>query len=45
MLFEAQLLEELEEIEILEELQLEESSEGCELLDSELLQLALDFDL
>ena len=45
MLFEAQLLEELEEIEILEELQLEESSEGSELLDSELLQLALDFDL
>ena len=44
MLFEAQLLEELEEIEILEELQLEESSEGSELLDSELLQLALDFD-
>ena len=45
MLFEAQLLEELEEIEILEELQLEETSEGCELLDSELLLLVLDFEL
>ena len=45
MLFEAQLQEELEEIEILEELQLEETSEGCELLDSELLLLMLDFEL
>ena len=45
MFFEALLQEELEENEILEELQLEESSEGCELLESELLQLVLDFEL
>ena len=45
MFFEAQLQEELEENEILEELQLEEIFEGFELLDSELELLVLDFEL
>ena len=45
MFFEAQLLEELEENEFLEELQLEDNSEGFEQLDSELLLLVLDFEL
>jgi len=45
MFFEAQLLEELEENEFLEELQLEDICEGFELLDSELLLLMLDFEL
>ena len=45
MFFEAQLLEELEENEFLEELQLEDNCEGFELLDSELLLLVLDFEL
>ena len=45
MFFEAQLQEELEENEILEELQLEDICEGFELLDSELLLLVLDFEL
>ena len=45
MFFEAQLLEELDENDILEELQLEEICEGFELLDSELLLLVLDFEL
>ena len=45
MFFEAQLQEELEENDILEELQLEEICEGFELLDSELELLVLDFEL
>ena len=45
MFFEAQLLEELEENDILEELQLEEIFEGFELLDSELELLVLDLEL
>ena len=45
MFFEAQLQEELEENEFLEELQLEDNCEGFELLDSELLLLVLDFEL
>ena len=45
MFFEAQLQEELEENEILEELQLEDNCDGFELLDSELLLLMLDFEL
>ena len=45
MFFEAQLLEQLEENEFLEELQLEDNCEGFELLDSELLLLVLDFEL
>ena len=45
MFFEAQLQEELEENDILEELQLEEICEGFELLDFELLLLVLDFEL
>ena len=45
MFFEAQLLEQLEENEFLEELQLEDICEGFELLDSELLLLVLDFEL
>ena len=45
MFFEAQLQEELEENDILEELQLEEIFEGFELLDSELELLVLDFEL
>ena len=45
MFLEAQLQEELEENEILEELQLEEICEGFELLDSELELLVLDFEL
>ena len=45
MFFEAQLQEELEEYEFLEELQLEDICEGFELLDSELLLLVLDFEL
>ena len=38
-------LEELEDIELLEELLLDESSDGGELLDSELLQLTLEWEL
>ena len=45
MFFEAQLQEELEENEFLEELQLEDNCDGFELLDSELLLLMLDFEL
>ena len=45
MFFEALLLEELEDNDILEELQLEEIIERWELLDSELLLLVLDFEL
>ena len=45
MFFEAQLLEQLEENEFLEELQLEDICEGFDLLDSELLLLVLDFEL
>ena len=45
MFFEAQLLEQLEENEFLEELQLEDNWEGFEQLDSELLLLVLDFEL
>ena len=45
MFFEAQLQEELEENDIMEELQLEEIFEGFELLDSELELLVLDFEL
>ena len=45
MFFEAQLLEQLEENEFLEELQLEDNCEGFEQLDSELLLLVLDFEL
>ena len=45
MFFEAQLQEELEENEFLEELQLEDNCDGFELLDSELLLLVLDFEL
>ena len=45
MFFEAQLQEELEENDIMEELQLEEIIEGFELLDSELELLVLDFEL
>ena len=45
MFFEAQLQEQLEETEFLEELELEDICEGFELLDSELLLLVLDFEL
>ena len=45
MFFEAQLQEELEENEFLEELQLEDICDGFEQLDSELLLLVLDFEL
>ena len=38
-------LEELDDIELLEELLLDESTDGGELLDSELLQLTLDWEL
>ena len=45
ILLEMLQLEELDDIELLEELLLDESSDGGELLDSELLQLTLEWEL